>query len=72
MKLRLVLFILAAAGAHSQDRGTIRGTVTDPTGAAVPGRTSRFAMLTPASRSPLSTGADGLYAFPICRSAITP
>ena len=31
MKLRLVLLLLSAALAYTQDRGTIRGTVTDPT-----------------------------------------
>src|SRR5262249_28317803 len=48
----------------AQDRGTIRGTVTDPTGAAVPEAvvTARNANtgLTQASK----TGADGVYSIP--------
>src|SRR5262245_3896811 len=65
-RLRIAYFVLSFAPVlgFAQDRGTIRGTVTDPTGAAVPEAavTARNANtgLTQTSK----TGVDGVYSLP--------
>ena len=64
MIIRLVLLILSAALAFPQDRGTIRGTVTDPTGAAVPGTSVTIRNVDTGLKQSIATGADGLYSIP--------
>ena len=64
MKLRIVLLFLTAALAYTQDRGTIRGTVTDPTGAAVPAANITIRNVDTGFTQSVPTGADGLYTLP--------
>ena len=64
MKLRLVLLLLSAALAYTQDRGTIRGTVTDPTGAAIPAANVTIRNIDTGLTQSIPTGADGLYTIP--------
>ena len=64
MKLRVVLLLLTAALGYTQDRGTIRGTVTDPTGAAVPAASVTVRNIDTGLTQSIPTGADGLFTIP--------
>ena len=64
MKLRLFLALLSATLAFAQDRGTIRGTVSDPTGAAVPAAKVTIRNIDTGLTQSVTTGTDGLYALP--------
>ena len=67
MKLRLVtIFILLAAAALSAQtfRGTILGTVTDPSGAVVSGATVSARNVGTGQERSTTTSADGSYAIP--------
>ena len=64
MKFRLFLTLLSAALAFAQDRGTIRGTVSDPTGAAVPAAKVTIRNIDTGLTQSVTTGTDGLYALP--------
>ena len=64
MNFRLALLLFTASLAIAQDRGTIRGTVTDPTGAAVPGANITIRNVDTGLTQSIATGSDGLYAIP--------
>lgn len=64
MKLKLAIWMLTAAFAFAQDRGTIRGTITDPTGAAVPTANVTVRNVDTGLTQSIPTGADGLYTIP--------
>ncbi|MBI2689215.1 MAG: TonB-dependent receptor [Acidobacteria bacterium] len=65
MSVRFVLLlVLTAAVAVAQDRGTIRGTVTDPSGAAVPGANVTVRNVDTGLTQSITTGADGVYTVP--------
>ena len=61
MRRSLFLILLLAALSLAQDRGTITGTVTDPSGAAIPD--AKVVIKNPATNltQEVSTGADGTY-----------
>lgn len=64
--LLLVCFTSAAVHAQSVQTGTIRGTVTDPTGAAI--NDAEIAITSPAlqgPRSAMTAGGDGSYVLPL-------
>src|SRR5689334_14836766 len=60
---RPLLVLLLAGLASAQDRGTIRGTVTDQSGAAVPEATITARNVDTGAQQTVKTGADGVYSF---------
>ena len=66
LPLAAIAFLLAAAGpAQAQlDRGTITGTVTDPTGAAIPGTLVIVKHIGTGEAFPLSSNEAGQYTRP--------
>ena len=66
MKTRsiLVALLLLAVGLFAQDRATLTGTVTDPSGAAIPNATVKAVNTATNSTSETKTTSDGLYAIP--------
>ena len=56
-----VTIALAGAAALAQDRGTIRGTVTDQSGAAVAGAEVTARNVDTGLRQPTTSGADGIF-----------
>jgi Carboxypeptidase regulatory-like domain len=63
LKVPVVILLLAGLGL-AQDRGTIRGTVTDETGAAVPEATVTVRNVDTGLVQTLRTSSDGAYAVP--------
>src|SRR5215831_15717688 len=62
IKSRFHVAILLLAGcAFAQDRGTIRGVVTDPSGAAVPDAAVTVKNINTGLRQTVKTGSDGVY-----------
>lgn len=62
MKTRLLFLILLLAGfAFAQDRGTIRGVVTDPTGATVPEANVTVRNVNTGLTQSVKTSDDGVY-----------
>ena len=62
MNCRFLVLILSLAGAaFAQDRGTIRGVVTDPTGASVPEATVTVKNINTGLTQTVKTSADGVY-----------
>ena len=59
----LSVMLLLAVAVSAQDRGTIRGTVTDPTGAAVVGATVTTKNVATGLTQTTQTGVDGTYTF---------
>lgn len=57
----LVLFVAVAAVAQNTNSGDIRGTVTDPSGAVLPGVTVTITNVDTDSSKVLTTNNDGLY-----------
>lgn len=57
----LVLFVAMAAVAQNTNSGDIRGTVTDPSGAVLPGVTVTVTNVDTDSSKVLTTNNDGLY-----------
>ncbi len=55
------MIALAGAAALAQDRGTIRGTVTDQSGAAVAGAEVTARNVDTGLRQPTTSGADGIF-----------
>ena len=60
----LALFTVLGAGAFAQDRGTIRGTVTDPSGAPVPAAAVTVRNVNTGLTQSVKTGDDGVYNLP--------
>src|SRR5215831_7817397 len=56
-----VAILLLAGFAVAQDRGTIRGVVTDPSAAAVPDATVTVKNINTGLKQTVKTGADGVY-----------
>lgn len=67
-RIQCVLFLLGAllltAAAHAQGYGSINGTVTDSTGAVVPGVTVTATQVSTGLEIRTSTSAEGTYVFP--------
>ncbi|MGH9960375.1 MAG: carboxypeptidase regulatory-like domain-containing protein, partial [Pyrinomonadaceae bacterium] len=61
LSLLLVVVICGSTAALAQDRGTITGVITDPSGAAVPGTTVVAQNPATAVRQSAVTGNDGTY-----------
>jgi hypothetical protein len=62
MKSRFLVSILLLIGSgFAQDRGTIRGTVTDPTGATIPEATVTVKNINTGLTQTAKTSADGVY-----------
>src|SRR6266568_730406 len=60
----LLLFVVANSSAHAQtETGTIRGSVTDPSGAVVPGATVRLIDVDRGPQTEVATGNGGFYTF---------
>ena len=59
--LFLVLFGMTAAKSWGQGFGTINGTVTDPSGAAIPGATVKVTEVATGQVRMVTSGADGFY-----------
>jgi hypothetical protein len=57
----LVLILLLIGSAVAQDRGTIRGVVVDPTGAAVPDATVTVKNINTGLTQTVKTSEDGVY-----------
>ena len=66
MKTRSILVVLlfCAFGLFAQDRATLTGTVTDPSGASVPAATVKATNTATNTASETKTTADGLYTIP--------
>ncbi len=66
MKTRSILVVLlfCALGLFAQDRATLTGTVTDPSGASVPAATVKATNAATNTASETKTTADGLYTIP--------
>src|SRR5947209_6513480 len=60
-KFTLTALLLAASLGFAQDRGTIRGTVADPSGAAVPGATVTVKNVDTGLTQTAKTCDDGVY-----------
>ena len=56
-----VAILLLAGFAVAQDRGTIRGVVTDPSAAAVPDATVTVKNINTGLKQTAKTGSDGVY-----------
>ena len=67
--LALIAFCAATAFAQS-DRGTIRGTVTDPNGAAIANATVTLTGAETGETRSVTTGESGTYVFPELRPAL--
>src|SRR5258708_10177881 len=62
LKCRFLVVILLLAGfVFAQDRGTIRGVVTDPSGATVPDATVTVKNINTGLKQTVKTSADGVY-----------
>src|SRR5262249_32827542 len=59
-----VLAIFFSTVGLAQDRGTIRGIVTDETGASVPGATVTVRNVDTGLSQTVTTGVDGVYSVP--------
>ena len=57
----LVVILLLAGSVFAQDRGTIRGVVTDPSGATVPEATVTVKNVNTGLTQTVKTSADGVY-----------
>src|SRR5450631_1315347 len=57
----LVAILLIAASAFAQDRGTVRGVVTDSSGATVPEATVTVKNVNTGLTQSVKTSADGVY-----------
>ncbi len=62
--LVIMLAVVPAVGRAQSLRGSLNGTVTDPTGATVPGVEVTLTSADTAFTQKVTTGADGLYSFP--------
>src|ERR1700756_2904440 len=60
----LVVILLLAGSGFAQDRGTIRGVVTDETGAAVPQATVTVRNVNTGLVQTIRTSIDGVYTVP--------
>jgi hypothetical protein len=58
-----LVMVLCPLSSAAQSSGVIRGTVTDPTGAAIPGARVVIESVTSGYRQEVSTGVEGRYAF---------
>src|SRR5713226_2561220 len=58
------LLIIVGAAAFAQDRGTIRGTVSDPSGAPAPESTVTARNVNTGLTLSVKTGEDGVYNLP--------
>ncbi len=58
---RLLLFLVCVAAFAETDRATVKGTVTDPTGAAMPGVTVSIEMPATGLRRAVQTNGRGFY-----------
>src|SRR5215471_6986178 len=69
---RSVLALLAlAAGLYAQEfRATLTGTVTDPTGAAIPNATVKAVNTATNTASETKTNNDGLYTIPLLEPGV--
>ena len=56
-----VCLLLSAIGAIAQDRGTIRGVVTDQGAAAIPGASITVKNVATGLTQHVKTGPDGIY-----------
>ncbi|HET8966179.1 MAG TPA: carboxypeptidase-like regulatory domain-containing protein, partial [Candidatus Acidoferrum sp.] len=63
--LALLLFYLASGSNAQTVQGVITGTVTDPSGAAVPGATITITHAGTGASLSTTTGTDGTYRFPL-------
>jgi hypothetical protein len=59
-----IFFILGSEGAFGQGLARISGTVTDPTGAAVPGATVVATRLATGEKNTVTSNGEGGYVFP--------
>ena len=60
----LLLTMFVAAGARAQSTGSITGTVSDPSGAAVPGATVTLTNTGTAQTRAVQTNESGIFSFP--------
>ena len=59
-----ILFVLGCEAVLGQGLARISGTVTDPTGAAIPGATVTATRMTTGDRTTVTSNAQGEYVFP--------
>jgi hypothetical protein len=69
--LTVTLLLVGTGNSQTAGTGNIQGTISDPTGAVV--QNSSVAVIDTATgvQHKTTTGADGLYSFPIFQSAFT-
>src|SRR5260370_8187562 len=60
----IALFAIIACAAVAQDRGAIRGTITDPTGAAVPEAAVTVKNVNTGLTQTVRTSSDGVFTIP--------
>src|ERR1035441_10665307 len=61
---KIVALLLLAVGLYAQDRATLTGTVTDPSGAAIPNASVKAVNTANNATSEAKTTADGAYNIP--------
>ncbi len=62
--LPIFLLALTSTGLFAQDRATIAGTVTDPSGASIPNATVRAVLLSTNTATETKTNSSGTYTLP--------
>jgi hypothetical protein len=67
----LMIFALCVSSMHGQsDRGTVRGTVTDPTGAVIPNAKVVLTGTENGENRETTTGDEGIYVFPEIKAGL--
>jgi hypothetical protein len=65
LALAMVLLVASQASAQSITQGNVRGTITDPSGAVVPGATVTLKSTTTGSTQVRTTSGSGFFEFPL-------
>ena len=68
--LLLIIGVCFATVFGQSDRGTIRGTITDPNGAAVVGATVSANNIETNDKRDVTTGSDGIFVFPELKAGL--
>jgi hypothetical protein len=61
---KIVALLLLAVGLYAQDQATLTGTVTDPSGSAIPNATVKAVNTATNNTSETKTTSDGIYTIP--------
>src|ERR1035441_2847968 len=71
IKRSVLALLILSAGIYAQEfRATLSGTVTDPTGAAIPNATVKAVNTAVNATSEAKTSVDGLYTIPLLQPGV--